>query len=73
MGGSTTQGRQVKEGKKSLSESLGVAAGWGMSDHQHRLVEVVSMHPSESPRHNGERNEAKELHSTEAVAQNVEH
>lgn len=72
-GTSTTQGRQVKDGEKSLSESLGAAAGWGMSDHQHRSVEAVSTHPSGSPRHNAERNEAKELHSAEAVAQNVEH
>lgn len=55
-----TQGRQVKDGKKSLSESPGAAAGWVMSGYQHRLLERVTSHSSESSKHNGEKNQAKE-------------
>ena len=31
-----TQGRAVKDGKESLSESLGAATAWVMSDYPHR-------------------------------------
>lgn len=50
-----TQGRQVKDDKESLSESLGAATGGVMSDYQHRSLEHVSKPSSESPKHNGGR------------------
>ena len=43
----------MKDGKESLSESLGAAAGWVMSDYQQRSLEHVIKPSSESPKHAG--------------------